>query len=67
MQQEGDAGGAARKQTGAGQEIKAECCNQAAGENALQVLDRRVPGRAGVPNTENAAAQSHGKNLDWDA
>ncbi|MCY1305222.1 hypothetical protein D9M70_550160 [compost metagenome] len=61
MQKEGDARRAAGEQAGACEKIEAECGDQAAGEDALQVLDRCMPGRAGVPDTENAADLSHGK------
>ena len=52
MQQEGDTGGAAGQEAGAGKHIEAECCHEAAGEDALHVLDRRVARCAGVPETK---------------
>ncbi len=52
VEQEGDAGGAAGQQAGTGQHIEAERGNEAAGENALHILDRRVARGAGVPETE---------------
>ncbi|MGZ2466088.1 hypothetical protein ACVJMZ_001612 [Sinorhizobium medicae] len=60
MQKEGDAGGAAGQKPGAGEKIEAEGCDEATGKHALDVLHRRVPRGACVPETENAACLCHG-------
>lgn len=66
VQEEGDTGGTAGQKSGTRQEIEAEGGDQAAGEDALRVLHRRVPGGAGVPKTENSACLCHGEPSDRD-